>query len=41
MFIHLNDAFAELLEVGTCIPQSCNSCLAHGCPTAGASPAKG
>ena len=40
MFIHLNDACAELLEVGTCIPRSYNSCLANGCP-AGASLAKG
>lgn len=28
MFIHLSDAFAELLEVGICVP-----CVASGCPT--------
>lgn len=39
MFIHLNDAFAEL-EVGICVPQPCNSCLANGCP-AGVSLVKG
>jgi len=40
MFIHLNDAFAELLEVGICVLQPCNTCLTNGCP-ARASPFKG
>lgn len=30
MFIHLHRAYAELLDVGICVPPSCNSRLQNG-----------